>query len=225
MQYEPLPDPMKHLRICPDRQIPVPWFVAWVGGKPEFRMADGAKFATAVRQNRCWVCGRRHEPGRVTFVVGPMCGLNRVSAEPPSHLECARYSARNCPFLTRPQMERRGHEEVAARGCSAGVMIARNPGVSLLWTAAGFAPFDDGRGGTLFRLREPLALEFWAEGRPATRGEVERSIESGLPILEKIAGEEGRGAVAALGAMRKDLDALLARWLPGEASCGKGSGV
>jgi hypothetical protein len=37
---------------------------------------------------------------RWSFVVGPMCGINRNSAEPPSHKECAQWSARNCPFLS-----------------------------------------------------------------------------------------------------------------------------
>lgn len=183
-QIEPLPESMRHLRIDPVRQYPVPWFVPWIDGRPEFRMADGEKFSTALNQYRCWVCGRRHEPRTVTYLVGPMCGVNRVSAEPPSHLECARYSARNCPFLSKPQMVRRGHEEIAAKGSCPGVMIERNPGVTLLWTAEPpVRTFSDGRGGVLLRLPEPTALECWSQGRAASRAEVLESVETGLPIL------------------------------------------
>lgn len=212
-QIEPLPPSMVHLPIDPGRGYPVPWFVAWVDGKPEFRMADGAKLATAVQQDRCWVCGRRNDPGRVTFLVGPMCGVNRVSAEPPSHLVCARYSAKNCPFLSKPGMVRRDHEAVAAAGTCAGEMIARNPGVSLLWTTTHARTFGDGKGGVLFHLAEPTALECWAEGRPATPEEVERSILTGLPKLEQLALADGPEACEALARMVTDFNLLLGRFL------------
>src|SRR5438046_1182517 len=100
-------EPPAKMRALPvHRGYPVPWFVAWVNGEPEFRAADGKKWALAVTKHYCWVCGQ--SLGRYqTFVLGPMCGINRTSAEPPCHLECARYSAKNCPFLSKPHMTRR----------------------------------------------------------------------------------------------------------------------
>jgi hypothetical protein len=42
-----------------ERGFPVPWFVAWFDGKPEFRAMDGLKWIRAVREHLCWVCGGR----------------------------------------------------------------------------------------------------------------------------------------------------------------------
>jgi hypothetical protein len=209
---ENIPSRILALPVDPVRKVPVPWFVAWVDGKPEFRAADASKLVRAVREKRCWVCG---EPlGRLmTFVVGPMCGLNRTSAEPPSHTECARYSARACPFLTRPGMDRReaGLEKLCPHS-PAGEMIKRNPGVTLLWTTRGYRVFGDGKGGALFRLGDPTGLEWFCEGRPATRAEVAESVRTGLPILEDMAQRqddgEPAGASAALRTMAERYETL-----------------
>src|SRR5438128_452198 len=77
---------------------PVPWFVAWFEGVPDFRIIQSGRIAQAVREKLCWVCG---EPlGKYkTFVIGPMCAVNRVVSEPPSHHDRAAYSASMCPFL------------------------------------------------------------------------------------------------------------------------------
>jgi hypothetical protein len=169
------------------RGYPVPFFVGWLdNGEPEFRGADGRKLVRAVRENLCWVCGDRLGT-RMTFVAGPMCGINRTSAEPPCHLECARYAAINCPFLSKPQMTRRENDLPAESRDAAGHMIRRNPGVTLLWTCRGYEVFDDGRGGTLFRFpAKPESYEWYFRGRPATRAEVEESVRSGLPNLQAI---------------------------------------
>jgi hypothetical protein len=100
-ELEALPSRMKTLPVD-ERGYPVPWFVDWVDGKPEFRAMDGNKWESAVRYRLCWVCGGTLGVNK-SFVAGPMCGINRTSAEPPCHLECATWSARNCPFLKNPQ--------------------------------------------------------------------------------------------------------------------------
>src|SRR5580692_7475343 len=86
-----------------ERGYPVPWFVDWIDGKPEFRAMDPRKFVRAIKEKLCWVCGQRLGVN-VCFVAGPMCGINRTSSEPPSHRECAVWSAQNCPFLNNPRM-------------------------------------------------------------------------------------------------------------------------
>lgn len=186
-----VPESIRRLAIDPVRKIPVPWFVAWVDGRPEFRCADGDKFVRAVRERRCWVCGDPLE-GRATYVIGPMCAVNRLTSEPPCHPACAEYSARTCPFLCRPRMDRRvgGLPEEAT---SAGIMIRRNPGVSCLWEGRvpGATPFRDGSGGVLFRLHYPIAVSWWTEGRAATRAEVDASVASGLPALKGLARARG----------------------------------
>lgn len=176
------------------RGYPVPWFVAWQNGEPEFRAMDGQKFARAVRERLCWVCG---EPLGVhmTFPIGPMCALNRTIGEPPSHHECASWSARNCPFLSRPHMVRREDEainnELLAEQ-SGGASLARNPGAICLWTTRSFRIFKStgGASGYLIEIGEPERVEWFAQGRPATRAEAVASIESGLPTLEAMCDQE-----------------------------------
>ena len=80
-----------------------------------------------MREKRCWVCG---DPLGVhlTFPIGPMCALNRTISEPPSHHECASWSARNCPFLSRPHMVRREdgaiNEQIACQQTDGAATVA-----------------------------------------------------------------------------------------------------
>src|SRR5439155_15335159 len=103
-----LPERIKALPVD-ERGYPIPWFVDYVNGKPEFRAMDQHKWVRALKEKLCWVCGQ--PLGRMmTFVAGCMCGINRTSAEPPSHYDCALWSAKNCPFLNNPDMVRREDE-------------------------------------------------------------------------------------------------------------------
>jgi hypothetical protein len=190
-----LPIRMMDLAIDPDRGYPVPWFVEWVNGKPEFRAMSMLKWRRAVRDKLCWVCGKKLGAWQV-FVVGPMCGITRISAEPPSHRECARWSARFCPFLSRPHMVRRGVEDLVAMGGQfTEGEILRNPGVTLLWSARDFELVRTEGGSMLIHMGEPAEWEWWAEGRKATRAEVQESIRTGIPkLIEETAKEKGQMA-------------------------------
>lgn len=182
---------------------PVPWFVAFIDGQPDFRVVGPGKLRDALRLDLCWVCGvafqRREERA---FLIGPMCVVNRVSAEPPSHLGCATWSARNCPFLVTPNMVRRDRHLPGDAVSPAGIMIRRNPGASVVWVTAcrGWKAEREGPG-YLFRLGPARRALWFAEGRDATRAEVLASIGSGLPILREAAESEGPEAVAELDRM------------------------
>lgn len=182
-----LPARMQHLPID-ERGYPVPWFVSWPNGKPEFRIADGDKMTRAMRFGNCWVCG---EPtGRLrTFVIGPMCAVNRTTAEPPCHIECARYSATACPFLTLPKAKRNTANMPEGHVPPAGEMIERNPGVTCLWTVHEWRLIRVDNG-VLYRLGKPDAVEWYSQKRRATRDEVLESINSGMPILREMAVRE-----------------------------------
>jgi len=176
---------------------PVPWFVAWIDGKPDFRVIGHDAIRTATMQKRCWICGMNFDGSEDrAFVIGPMCAVNRVTAEPPAHRECAVYSATHCPFLITPNMTRRDRHKPAGTKVPPGIMIPRNPGVALVWIAADRAwtaerqPRESG-GGVLFRLGEPSECLWFARGRTATRAEVLESIDSGLPLLRQMAEEDG----------------------------------
>lgn len=203
-----LPDPPVPIWGLPvDRRgYPVPWFVEWVGddgqparvgeGTPDFRIMRADAIAEAHRFQRCWICGTRRGSHQ-TFVIGPMCAVNRTSAEPPSHTECAEWSVRACPFLTRPHMHRREAglpDEVAD---PAGIMLPRNPGVTLLWTTKRYS-LKPAPNGVLFDIGDPVQVSWWAEGRAATRDEIEASIDSGLPTLRGYAEQDGPRAVRQL---------------------------
>lgn len=207
--YPDLPIRMKDLSID-ERGFPVPWFVAWHDGKPEFRAMDPSKFVKAIRNKLCWVCGERLGVN-LCFVAGPMCGINRTSSEPPSHVECARWSARHCPFLSNPRMVRREDEEInnaSLKDCAAGFAITRNPGVAMLWITRQYEIFKVDSG-YLITMGEPESVEWWACGRVATRQEVVDSIQSGLPNLEAIAKME-TGGLQALHEARQRFD----KWVP-----------
>jgi hypothetical protein len=207
---EPLPRRMQHLPIDPDRGYVIPWFVDWLDGKPEFRSMDRRKYGLAMTQRLCWVCGTKLET-RFAFVAGPMCGINRTSAEPPSHVECARWSACNCPFLSNPDMVRRQDEVInnaSTRNAAPGHALIRNPGVAMVWITREYEVFDDGRGKPLIQMGRPHEVEFYCRGRAATRAEVEQSIENGIGALEMIARSEP-GGMEELAKLRKRFQKML----------------
>jgi hypothetical protein len=195
----PVPQRMSHLPLD-SRGYPIPFFVATLeDGTRDFRIADGYKAVRARQLKLCWVCGE--QVGRShTFVIGPMCAVNRTTSEPGCHLECAEFSVTACPFLTLPRAKRNesglpeglpkslGPEEFA---------IPRNPGVSCLWTTREWTIFRP-PGGVLYRLGEPESVTWWTEKRPATRAEILYSIDTGMPFLRTVADQEGGEAPAAL---------------------------
>ncbi|GAA4001899.1 hypothetical protein GCM10022631_10570 [Deinococcus rubellus] len=187
----PMPPQIAGLPV--HRAFPVPWFVAWFDGVPDFRVVDAQKVAQAVRQKRCMVCGGKL--GReFAFPLGPMCAINRVSAEPPSHVECVDWSARACPFLSRPGMIRRKGGEPEGYQDAAGQGIERNPGVALVWVTTTYKPEEVGNG-YLYFAGNPLRVLAYREGRRATDAEVTEAIASGFPQLYEAARSEGQGAL------------------------------
>jgi hypothetical protein len=193
-----MPLRMARLPISP-KGFPVPWFVAWIDDEPDFRVIAPGKIEEAVKKNKCWLCGDVLGTYKC-FVVGPMCTINRVSAEPPSHLECAQYAAVACPFLSKPKMRRNDKDMPLDSEPPAGIMIERNPGVTALWVTKKFNPFNPTKKGTgvLFKIGDPTNVFWYAEGRMATRDEVDESIRTGLPVLEDMAKKEGHQAIQAL---------------------------
>lgn len=193
-ELEPLPKLMQSLPVDA-RGYAVPWFCDWIDGKPEFRSMDPVKYRRAVREKLCWVCGNKLA-GVYVFVAGAMCGINRTSAEPPSHIDCGRWSARNCPFLSNPNMVRREDEVInnaSIRDGAPGFAITRNPGVAMVWFTREYEFFPDGRGRMLIQMGRPSGIEWYCRGRAATREEVEESILGGIGALEAVARSEPGG--------------------------------
>lgn len=201
----PIPDRLAHLPIDEKWGLPVPYFVQWLDVnhdghyKPEFRIADGDAWAKCIQDEVCWICGQKLGVYRA-FVIGPMCSINRVSADPPGHRECMEYATQVCPFMVNPKFERREANRPKECGQIAGFGIMRNPGVMLLWvTRRGEYKIVDGNPGVLFRLSgEPVHHAWYAEGRAATRAEIDESIKGGFPILFEQAKADGYKAIEQL---------------------------
>jgi hypothetical protein len=172
--------------------MPVPWFVEWIDGEADFRVMDGRKWIRAVKFDLCWLCGQTLGRFKV-FCAGPMCAVNHTSAEPPSHRDCAEYAVKACPFLTKPRMRRNDAEMPDHAIEPGGLMIPRNPGVTLLWVTHNYRVIKTG-GGPIIKMGEPVELVAYAEGRLATRKELNDSITSGLPILAAEAARDGDDA-------------------------------
>jgi hypothetical protein len=188
-----IPDKLRRLPID-ERGFPVPKFVPWIDGKPEFRGMDGQHLAICIKMKRCWMCGQPLGV-HMTFVIGPMCAVNRNTSEPPCHHSCAEYAAKACPFLTQPRMRR--NEKNLPEGDVAGIAIKRNPGVAVLWTTRSYKVVKEGKG-VLFRIGDPEEVEYYTEGRQSTRAEITASIQSGMPTLWNYAREDGVTALIEL---------------------------
>jgi hypothetical protein len=208
---EPMPILVQQLRR--DRHgRPVPWFVADIDGVPDFRIIAAGKIAEALRDELCWICGRPLTLLQA-FVIGPMCAVNRATAEPPCHTLCALYAARACPFIVRPNMVRR-ERRLPAHVEPPGVMIRRNPGVVAVWVTDRYDVwFPRPDEGPLIRIGTPLKVDWFREGRTATRFEVATSMGEGLADLRQAAIAEGPKSVLELDSMVK----LAEEYLPARA--------
>ena len=203
MNITQLPMPPRIARLPRNKAgYPIPWFVDRTTGPadaPDFRIADQRKLYAAIRFRCCWMCGgslRNQTLGvaatQYAYVIGPMCAVNRISAEPPSHRECAIYAPQGCPFLATPTMRRRPDlPDDTVR--PDGEMLLRNPGVALVWITNTWRMVQ---GHELWDVQEPAQTLWFREGRPATRAEVLESIDSGMPILRERAEKEAEPAKA-----------------------------
>lgn len=206
---------MRHLPVDPKRGMPVPYFVAWFRddkevnsgyGEPDYRTIASARREHCQNYDHCWLCGGKLG-SRHAYVIGPMCAITRTTSEPASHLDCAAYAVRACPFLSNPatrmmpeEKKLKAHPNLVA---PAGFMLERNPGVSCIWVSGKAKPFkvdgeEGSRKGWLLELGDPSSVTWWCKGHPATRAEIIDSINGGLPVLEGMARKQGPSALREL---------------------------
>ena len=177
-----MPKTMRYNLPRDDVGRPVPFFVEYVDGKPDFRIMNPTNMVRCIQDRLCWVCGRKMTRGAGTFVVGPMCVINCTSAEPPSHYACGEWSTKACPFLNTPGKVRRDYKGPHEVQEAPGVMIARNPGVTALVTCEQWRIFTPPGGGMLWHFT-PRQIEWVCQGRAATPEEVWASVETGIDAL------------------------------------------
>lgn len=174
------------------RNYIIPYFVhIRADGTPDFVVAEEEKLIRCVTHSLCWICGT--PLGRFkSFVVGPMCTINQISSEPPSHHECAEYACKVCPFMVLPKYKYA--QEHAPESVQPVGLIDHNPGVALIYTTTGYKITKNGHT-NIFHLGPLHRYEWYAQGRAATRDEVMASLRKGLPYLARPAEAEGPAAV------------------------------
>jgi hypothetical protein len=198
LKTEPLPRRMQGL-VRNRVGYVVPWFVAGPLDEPErdFRAFAYERYVQAVKEDLCWLCGQKLGVFK-TFVIGPMCVLNRITAEPPSHRECAVYAARVCPFMTTPGMVRRTANLPEGHGQPPGQHSDGNPGVSVLWTTKRYrlkpvprwAVEQGAQAGTLISIGDPTDVQWYREGYRASPAAATYALELGLTKLRELAVDE-----------------------------------
>jgi hypothetical protein len=178
-----LPRPPKRVARLPldKRGYPIPWFAARFDSEPDFRVYDPLKFTRAVRERLCWVCGDRLSAVNY-FVISPYDAVHRTSTEPPCHQDCAEFSVKACPFLTRAEVRRRTAGLPDESFEAAGVVTERPPGIIVIWATLSYdvvpAP-----GGVVCALGDTTAVRWFKGGRPATRADVLAVVEAEFPGL------------------------------------------
>jgi hypothetical protein len=176
------------------RGYPVPYFVHWENGVPDFRVIAAGKVAECVIRKRCWICGEGL--GRfMAFTIGPMCAINRISGEPPAHRDCSEFAARNCPFLVNPQMKRISGEQRPFAGKTGELKMSefhdpRNPQAALVWITQGYQTIQPNKTECLFVMGDPTEVLWFKRGVPATRMEALEAISLAYPILREAALKE-----------------------------------
>lgn len=211
-QLHSLPDSMAGLPLNA-KGYPVPKFVAWIDGEPDFRVVKPGWIAACVKKKLCWLCGSKMGQKK-WFVIGPMCAITRTTSEPPCHRLCAEFAVKNCPFLTQPLAKRNERGLPEERVDPAGKHIDRNPGVVCVWETKEYRLFDDGNGRPLFDVGEPSGATFWREGRLASQEEVLESVRTGMHHLWAEAIEQGPQALLELTRSVEDFRRWLDRVLP-----------
>lgn len=190
LKSTPMPGRIRALPRGP-RGYPIPWFVAERdNGVRDIRFACQGKHFRALREDLCWTCGQKLTKKRIAFAIGPMCAINRVTQDPPSHVECGTYAMKVCPFLAVPNMTRRTGGRPADTIAPAGLHIDANPGGGVLWVTNGYNAFRPwgGAPGLLLKLSEPLnasACGWWVAGQPATPEAAARLLHTGYRRLQR----------------------------------------
>lgn len=198
--------------------LPVPFFVAWkkndhvvtpftAGAVPDFRVMSTEALRQCLAFRRCWICaGTLGSLG--TFVTGPCSVMQRASAEPPSHRDCAEYAVQVCPFMVDPDRELRMADQPGGT-TTVNVVAEHNPGVAATYVTRDWTTQPSRQPGHFeFLMGSPISVSWWRKGRPATRREVLIGMEGSLQDL-----------IAAHGMERVDrMFADLERLLPPERS-------
>lgn len=185
--------PEMGVRPVDHRGFPVPYFVTLKtpDGLWNFQAVDERHRRSVAEKRLCWVSG---EPlgSYGSFVIGPMCVVNRIATDPPCRKFIAEWSAQVCPFLSRPLAKR--PEAPPEDHVTPGEMVVDNPGLCAVWTTKQWRLDERG----LIRIGEPHSVTWWREGRRATQDEIDTIFAKRVETLRDMAREESSDAVRQL---------------------------
>lgn len=142
------------------RGYPIPFFVAWVKGVPQFHLADPNKAVQCYKNRLCWVCGERLDQ-IVAFVGGPLSCDGGSFADAACHVECAEFSAKYCPHLATPNAKRRQSDIPATAPTG---FTTKHPEKIGVYITTGYRMINT-PGGFIFRAESALDIRWFREGQ------------------------------------------------------------
>lgn len=127
-----IPKELSHLKID-KRGYPVPFFVSWINGEPEFRYLDAVRAKMIIDNKLCHICGKKLNKDFFYFISGPIGLQNRISSDAAMHKTCAEFSLRACPHLYLQKADRRDNDELGkAIGSMPSPVIREKPNTLFL---------------------------------------------------------------------------------------------
>jgi hypothetical protein len=188
-----LPESMTTLPLD-DRGLPVPHYIEWVDGEPDYSRVKPGWHAHARKNNLCWLCNEFLGVSKWFVLDDIMRCVSRTAADLPSHCACAEFAAKNYPCMTEPLIKRKRQHEPVPRDDRPPV-----PRVCCLWETKDYRVFPNpSNTSLLIDLGAPNRATFWCEGRAATHEEVLESVAGGVPYLWAEALEQGPQALLEL---------------------------
>jgi hypothetical protein len=156
-----IPPFLSHLKVD-ERGYPIPFFVAYVKGKPDFRMIDPKKFNYCFEQDLCFVCGKKHVKKNYFIVTGPQGLANGVHSDCPSHRGCLEYSLKICPhlFFESSQRNERGEHYNHAVKTTGVAGVKEKPDILYLIKADKWVTIPGPNGGVLIKFRKVSYEEY-----------------------------------------------------------------
>lgn len=190
----PIPQSMQDLPRDP-RGYPIPFFVMWFDGKPDFRISDMRNIYRCTLERLCMICGKPLPSDEGVFAMGPLSTINRANDEPPMHRVCAEFSAQTCPWMLRPGMKRitkpmpDGTLDAAEQNArelvqsTPGAVYSGAPEVWSLYDASHYTVEVMDNKTLMFFLGPPREMYWYRAGRRATYDEVVDALSAGAAFL------------------------------------------
>lgn len=109
-----IPKELSHLKVDP-RGYPIPFFVSYIDGKPEFRFMNFDRVLMIIHKKLCHICGKKLPKDYCYFIAGPMGLKNGISSDAGMHRICAEFSLKACPHLFLQNADYRKNDELSKK--------------------------------------------------------------------------------------------------------------